>query len=131
MEQEIRTGDPNTDREVVAEMKRRGPPRIRAYFDGEVWHAREGTHRLRAAKLLGLPPVLVPVRWRSLRGALFRTFELLTPEQKAAMVPASRSGDVTPGTVLDLWEGLATHGDFVMMYDEFVPIAEAVWPEVA
>ena len=57
---------------VVAEMQRRGPPRIRAHFDGEVWHAHEGTHRLHAAKILGLHPVLVPVRWRKTRAALER-----------------------------------------------------------
>jgi hypothetical protein len=49
--------------EVTAEMRRRGAPRLRAHFDGEVWHAREGTHRLRAAKALGVAPVLIPVKW--------------------------------------------------------------------
>ena len=51
---------------VIAEMRRRGPPVLRACWDGEagIWHAREGTHRLRAAKALGLAPILVPVPWR-------------------------------------------------------------------
>lgn len=51
---------------VIAEMERRGPPVIRASWDEQagIWHAREGTHRLRAAKLLGIAPVLVPVPWK-------------------------------------------------------------------
>lgn len=57
---------------VIGEMRRLGPPRLRGYFDGEVWHMREGTHRLRAAKALGLAPVLVPVPWRKTRAALER-----------------------------------------------------------
>ena len=57
---------------VIAEMRRRGPPVLRAHFDGEIWHAREGTHRLRAAKFLGLTPVLVPVKWPKSRASLDR-----------------------------------------------------------
>lgn len=57
---------------VIAEMRRRGAPRIRAHFDGATWFAREGTHRLRAAKALGLAPILVPVRWWRSRAALER-----------------------------------------------------------
>jgi hypothetical protein len=51
---------------VTEEMRRLGPPVLRACWDAEagIWHAREGTHRLRAAKALGLVPVLVPVPWR-------------------------------------------------------------------
>lgn len=58
--------------EVVREMRRRGPPRIRAYLDTETgaWFAFEGTHRLRAAKHLGVVPILVPVRWPRSRQAL-------------------------------------------------------------
>lgn len=37
-----------------------------------MWHAREGTHRLRAALALGLAPVLVPVQWRRTAAALAR-----------------------------------------------------------
>lgn len=50
---------------VIAEMRRRGPPTIKACWDAEasMWHAREGTHRLRACVALGLSPVLVPVPW--------------------------------------------------------------------
>lgn len=48
---------------VIAEMRRRGPPILRAHFDGEIWHAREGTHRLRACKALGVVPVLRSVPW--------------------------------------------------------------------
>lgn len=59
---------------VVDEMRRRGAPRLRAFYDSEtgIWHAREGTHRLRAAKALGLVPTLVPVPWRRTRAALVR-----------------------------------------------------------
>jgi hypothetical protein len=56
--------------EVLAQMRSLGAPRLRAYFDGTVWHAREGTHRLQAAKRLGLVPVMVPVPWRRTRAAL-------------------------------------------------------------
>lgn len=57
---------------VIGEMRRLGPPRIRAFFDGEAWYAREGTHRLRAAKALGVTPILVPVRWRRTKAAMER-----------------------------------------------------------
>lgn len=51
---------------VIGEMRRRGPPVLRACWDAEagIWHAREGTHRLRAAVALGLAPVLIPVPWK-------------------------------------------------------------------
>jgi hypothetical protein len=54
---------------VVFEMARRGAPRIRAYHDVQTgaWFAFEGTHRIRAASLLGIAPVLVPTPWK--RGA--------------------------------------------------------------
>ena len=64
--------DPAHLEHVIAVMRERGAPVLRAHYDGEVWHAREGTHRLRAAKALGLTPVLVPVRWRRTRAALQR-----------------------------------------------------------
>lgn len=57
---------------VIAEMRRLGAPLIRAYFDGEIWHAREGTHRLRASKLLGIAPRLLHVPWPRTRAALLR-----------------------------------------------------------
>jgi hypothetical protein len=59
---------------VIAEMRRRGPPRIRAHFDTSsgAWLALEGTHRLRAAKLLDLAPVMLPVRWPRSALALMR-----------------------------------------------------------
>ncbi len=57
---------------VIAEMQRRGPPRIRAHFDGEAWFAKEGTHRLRAAKALGVTPILVPIPWWRSAAALER-----------------------------------------------------------
>lgn len=59
---------------VIAEMRHRGPPVLRAYHDAAagIWHAREGTHRLRAALALGLAPVLVPVPWRRSAESLAR-----------------------------------------------------------
>ncbi len=55
--------DPVRLEAVKQEMLRRGPPRLRGYFDpvSETWFMREGTHRLRAAKALGIVPVLVPI----------------------------------------------------------------------
>lgn len=60
--------------DVVERMRVLGRPRIRAYFDRAygVWFALEGTHRLRAAKALGLVPVLVPVPWPRSAAALER-----------------------------------------------------------
>lgn len=51
--------------EVIDEMKRLGSPRIRAFFDAAsgAWFCREGTHRLRAAKALGVAPTMVVVPW--------------------------------------------------------------------
>lgn len=57
---------------VVGEMRRRGPPVLRAYFDGQVWFAREGTHRLRAAKFLGIAPILRSIPWWRSRASLER-----------------------------------------------------------
>jgi hypothetical protein len=50
---------------VEREMLRRGPPRLRGFFDCAtgLWFAREGTHRLRAAERLGLAPIMVNIRW--------------------------------------------------------------------
>lgn len=66
---------------VVEEMRRLGPPRIRAYHDvsSGAWYALEGTHRLRAAMELGLAPVMVAVPWprsaEALRRARFAAVE--------------------------------------------------------
>jgi hypothetical protein len=59
---------------VVDKMRALGPPRIRAYFDAptRAWFSMEGAHRLRAAKLLAVAPIMVPVRWRRGRRALER-----------------------------------------------------------
>lgn len=56
--------------EVILEMLVRGPPVLRGYFDGSVWHAIEGTHRLHAAFCLNLIPVMVPAKWRKAKKAL-------------------------------------------------------------
>ena len=59
---------------VIEKMRTMGAPRIRAYFDAmsRAWCSLEGTHRLRAARLLGLQPVFVPVAWPRTRAALER-----------------------------------------------------------
>lgn len=59
---------------VIAEMQRRGAPRIKATWDhvSDTWYAHEGTHRLRAAKTLGLAPVIRPVPWRKTKAAMGR-----------------------------------------------------------
>jgi hypothetical protein len=59
-------------RVVIATMLRRGPPILRGYFDGETgaWFMLEGTHRLRAAKAIGIVPVLVSIPWWRSRQAL-------------------------------------------------------------
>lgn len=59
-------------RHVISEMRRRESPVLRGFFDGEVWHMREGTHRLRAAKALGIAPTLVHVPWWRSKAALER-----------------------------------------------------------
>lgn len=68
---------------VKAEMRRRGPPVLRAAWDAAagVWHAREGTHRLRAAIALGVTPILVPVPWK--RSAQGRTRALFAALRNA------------------------------------------------
>lgn len=43
---------------VTAEMQQLGAPKIRAYWDGEKYIALEGSHRARAAKDLGITPVI-------------------------------------------------------------------------
>jgi hypothetical protein len=70
--------DPARLAHVIEEMKTRGAPMLRAHYDAgaDIWHAREGTHRLRAAKALGLTPVLVPVPWRRTGAALTRARHL-------------------------------------------------------
>lgn len=60
--------------EVIGEMRRLGPPVLRAHRDAVtgMWFEREGTHRLRAAHSLELTPILVPVQWWRTRAALER-----------------------------------------------------------
>ena len=51
--------------EVIAEMKEKGAPVIRAYHDDadDVYFAVEGCHRIRAAKKLGLTPTIQELEW--------------------------------------------------------------------
>jgi hypothetical protein len=60
--------------DVAREMRQRGSPVLRAHRDltSGAWFAMEGTHRLRAAFILGLEPVLVPISWWRTRSALHR-----------------------------------------------------------
>lgn len=57
---------------VIKQMRVLGPPVLRGHFDGSTWFAREGTHRLRAAKALGLMPIMVNTPWPKSREALRR-----------------------------------------------------------
>jgi hypothetical protein len=59
---------------VAAQMRQLGAPRLRGYHDATsgCWLLAEGTHRIRAAKLLGLAPVLIPVPWWRSQAALDR-----------------------------------------------------------
>ncbi len=47
--------------EVKAEMEKRGAPEIRAIWDGEIYWAVEGTHRLAAADALGLTAEIIEI----------------------------------------------------------------------
>lgn len=50
--------------EVISEMKIKGVPIIKAVDTGEgVWVALEGSHRIRAAKALGLVPVIEEIEY--------------------------------------------------------------------
>lgn len=67
----------------------------------------------------------------TIRAAARSFFATLTEEQREAIKPASRSGTPTPGTVLDLFESASVDADgHVRAFDEYVPCAEALWPEV-
>lgn len=53
----------------------------------------------------------------------------LSEEQLAAAAPASRTGETSPGTVIDLFEAIVVReDDFVPGWDEAIPCAEALWP---
>jgi len=48
--------------EVIENMKKMGAPVIRGQFDAnEIFNAFEGCHRVRAAKALGIEPILVEI----------------------------------------------------------------------
>jgi hypothetical protein len=51
---------------VQREMRTRGAPTIRAWWDGEKWIALEGSHRLAAAHALDLTPYVFPDCQRAL-----------------------------------------------------------------
>lgn len=57
--------DPAKLASVTDEMRALGAPTIRAVWDDAngIWHAAEGTHRLTAARQLGLAPALTEVSW--------------------------------------------------------------------
>jgi hypothetical protein len=59
---------------VCAEMRVLGAPALRGYFDTETgaWLLREGTHRIRAAHILGVVPRLIHVKWWRTRQSLER-----------------------------------------------------------
>jgi hypothetical protein len=47
---------------VAKEMEKKGPPRLRAYWNGKEWEAIEGSHRIAAAEQLGLRVIVLPVK---------------------------------------------------------------------
>ena len=51
--------------EVIANMKKMGAPTIKAYYDEAegIYFATEGCHRIRAAKKLGIMPVIDIIDW--------------------------------------------------------------------
>lgn len=48
---------------ITREMESLGSPRIRAVFDGEIYRAIEGSHRLAVAHGLSLFPEIIEVEW--------------------------------------------------------------------
>ncbi len=52
-------------KEVVEKMKKLSAPQIHAVLDEahNQWQALEGCHRLRAAEILGLTPIIIPVEY--------------------------------------------------------------------
>lgn len=59
---------------IATRMEALGAPALRGFCDGRVVLLREGTHRIRAAMLLGLVPTIVPVPWWRSRQALVGAF---------------------------------------------------------
>jgi hypothetical protein len=53
--------DPSKLEAIKAEMVKLGVPSIRAIWDGEIYWAIEGTHRLAAAEALGIIPEIIEV----------------------------------------------------------------------
>jgi hypothetical protein len=45
--------------EVIDAMRSLGAPAIRAFWTGEIYVALEGSHRLAAAQVLGLTPIII------------------------------------------------------------------------
>ena len=72
-------------RSVIAEMRRRGPPRLRALWRRTqgAWYALEGSHRAAAAQHLGLVPILERVR---LRDEINHDTKSLWPDRRVASV---------------------------------------------
>jgi len=59
---------------VIEQMRVLGSPRLRGFHDRETgcYMLREGTHRIRAAHLLGVEPVIVVIPWWRTKAALER-----------------------------------------------------------
>lgn len=55
----INPTDPDQLAAVMADMEALGAPTIRACWQGDHWCALEGSHRVAAARLLGLPVVIL------------------------------------------------------------------------
>jgi hypothetical protein len=46
---------------IMEEMRKYGTPQIRAIWSNGMWYAAEGSHRIVAAKRLGLMPVIIDI----------------------------------------------------------------------
>lgn len=49
--------------EVIKIAKEIGHVKVRAYYDGEIYYCMEGSHRVEAAKRLGIPLILEEIGW--------------------------------------------------------------------
>ena len=68
--------------EVKSEMMKLGAPTIRAIWDETqgMWRAIEGCHRIRAAKELGITPIIKEYKGKSFRndaGEIYKSSDLL------------------------------------------------------
>lgn len=66
----------------------------------------------------------------TLRNAARVFYATLTAKQKHAITAYARGGcESTPGTVLDLFEGVRVVEGSVLCFDECVPLGAILWPD--